>query len=140
MNRIALLAAALPILLAASGAAADTGRTPARIRVSVVGSMAVLVHSDGRQDAMPCESLDVGRRAYFSMQLSTVRSALAHGDALAHLQEIETAAPRIEAYNEVAALCEQHGKRLADPGTEQLAHKLDKAIRRFFEAVQKRSA
>jgi hypothetical protein len=139
MNRIASLAA-LSILLAVSGASADPARKPAPIRVSVVGSMAVLVHSDGRQDTMPCESLDVGRRAYFAMQLSAVRSALAHGDALAHLQELETASPRIAAYNEVAALCEQQGKMVADPGAELLRHKLDKAIRRFFEAVQKHTA
>ncbi|HEY2255440.1 MAG TPA: hypothetical protein VGI11_07365 [Variovorax sp.] len=139
MNRIAS-SAALTVLFAVAGASAGPPRAPSPIRVSVVGSMAVLVHSDGRQDTMPCESLDVGRRAYFAMQLSAVRSALAHGDELAHVEDVEAAWPRITAYNEVAALCEQGGKLVADPGTELLAHQLDKAIRRFFASVQKRSA
>lgn len=134
-----LLVPALCLAMSAAGFCAEPLTQPKPIRVALFGSIAVVIHRDGRSDTVPCADLNVGRRAYFASSLVLAKQALDHIEDRAVVQELQAARPRIAAYNKVAMLCENAGELLADPKTDHLARQLDRAIRRFDEVLTKGS-
>ena len=135
MKWIALLAWLCALLLVSASAETAIPRPP--IRVDVIGTMAVLTHSDGRVDAVPCATVNVGRRAYLAKKLDLVTRASRDVSRSWLVEQVQLDRPRIAAYNEIASLCERSKLSRQDPQADDTALKLERAIERLDALMRK---